>query len=631
MPISSESDAGFRGRILRRLIKFWLSNISTQTWWKQLRPSSWQVVVWITSIYRLGLRRVVFIGVTGSCGKTTTKEMIAAVLSSQYKGHKSKGNSNTLSEVVQSVLLTRPTYKFCVQEFTVGGIGEEIPLEKQFDMFKPQMGVVTTVGDDHISAHGSREAIAAEKGKLIAALPKHGTAVLNADDPLVLTMQSRCQGRLLTYGLSPDAMLRAEDIRDDWPNRLSLTVQHEGEVVRVQTQLCGAHLVPNVLAALAVGRAMGVSLQSAAAALKGMDPVPGRMFPVEIPDGVTFICDDIKASVWAIPAALDFLRHATAKRKIVILGTLSDYQKSANPTYARVARQALDVADYVFFVGRWASRCLRAKRHPDDNALQAFVTVDHINGFLSGFLQPGDLVLIKGSLKIDRLSRIVSAWTHRAQGQSGEVPPAPNKSVASTMVANTASCFSSGAMMGTGIGQLVVGLGNPGKQFEQTPHNVGQRMLELLAEMLQANWSEDGSALVARAEVNGQPVLLVKPATQMNHTGPWMRQLAEQGGLRPQDCVIIHDDLHLPLGVVRNRMSGSSGGHKGVQSIIAAFQSEDIRRVKIGVGLPTDGTPVPRYVLTAFEPSARDTMETACRQAATRVLDMLKLHANSTL
>jgi UDP-N-acetylmuramoyl-tripeptide--D-alanyl-D-alanine ligase len=389
--------------------------------------------------------------------------------------------------------------------------------------------------------------------------------------------------------------------------------------------------VPNVLAAMAVGRAMGVSLQAAAAALEGVAPVPGRMFPVEIPDGVTFICDDIKASVWAIPAALDFLRHATAKRKIVILGTLSDYPKSANPTYARVARQALDVADYVFFVGRWASRCLRAKRHPDDNALQAFVTVDHINGFLSGFLQPGDLVLIKGSLKIDRLSRIVSAWTHRAQGQSAEVPPAPNKSVASTIVANTASGFSSGAMMGTGTGQLVVGLGNPGKQFEQTPHNVGQRTLELLAEMLQANWSEDDSALVARAEVNGQPVLLVKPATEMNHTGPWMRQLAERESLRPQDCVIIQDDLHLKPGEVRNRMSGSSGGHKGVQSIIAAFQSEDIRRVKIGVGLPTDGTPVTRYVLTPVEPAARDTVENACRQAATRVLDILKLHANSAL
>ena len=93
MPTSlNESKAGFRRRILRRLIRFWLSHISTYGWWRRLRPTAWQVVVWIVSIYRLSLRRVVFIGVTGSCGKTTTTEMIAAVLSSQYKGHKSHDN-----------------------------------------------------------------------------------------------------------------------------------------------------------------------------------------------------------------------------------------------------------------------------------------------------------------------------------------------------------------------------------------------------------------------------------------------------------------------------------------------------------------------------------------------------------
>lgn len=572
-----------------------------------------------------------FIGVTGSCGKTTTKEMIAAVLSSQYTGHKSPGNNNLLGEVIRSILQTRQRDQFCVQEFTIGGIGESVPLEKQFNMFKPQIGVVTTVGDDHISAHGSRDAIAWEKGKLIAALPKHGTAILNADDPLVLGMQSRCQGRILTYGLSSNAMLRGEAIRDDWPNRLSLTVSYEGESVRVQTQLCGAHLVPNVLAAMAVGRAMGVNLQSAAAALEGVAPVPGRMCPIESPDGMTFIRDDVKAPVWAIPATLDYLRRATAKRKIVIQGTLSDYQGGApSSIYAGIARQALEVADYVLFVGRWASRSLRAKRHADDHALQAFVTVDHLNGFLRGFLEPGDLVLIKGS-RADQLSRIVSALTQKAQGRSGEVQPDLDSSGTTTIASGAPLISTDDAMMDTGVSQLVVGLGNPGKRFEQTPHNVGQRTLELLAEMLQANWSEEDSGFVARAEVQGQLVLLVKPATEMNHTGPWMRQLAEQVKLRPQDCVIIQDDIHLKPGDVRNRMSGSSGGHKGVQSIIAAFQSENIRRVKIGVGLPTNGTPVVRYVLTPFEPAARDTIETACHQAASRVLDMLKLHSARTL
>lgn len=629
MPASLPNTKNFRGRILRRLIKFWLSNISTHTWWKQLRPTAWQLVAWIASIYRERLRRVAFIGVTGSCGKTTTKEMIAAVLSSQYKGHKSKDNDNTLSAVIQSVLLTRQEYNFCVQEFTVGGLGEEISLEKQFEMFKPQMGVVTTVGDDHISAHGSREAIAAEKGKLIAALPSNGTAILNADDPLVLGMQSRSKGRILTYGLSSDAMLRAEEVRDDWPNRLSLTVRCEGESVRVQTQLCGAHLVPNILAAMATGKAMGVSLQSAAAALEGLSPVPGRMYPIDTPDGVRFICDDIKASVWAIPPALDFMRRAAAKRKIIIFGTLSDYLKPRNPTYAMVARQALEVADYVFFVGPWASRCLRAKRHPDDQALQAFVTVDHINEFLHGFLEPGDLVLIKGSSRTDGLSRIVSAWSRKPHGRSVEIHPDRDSSIRTTRASDASNISTDGAMPDKGMGQLVVGLGNPGERFEQTPHNVGQWTLELLAELLQAEWSEEHCGRVATTQVQGQQVLLVKPATEMNHTGPWVRQMADQYQLNIQDCVVIQDDINLKPGEVRNRMSGSSGGHKGMQSIIAAFQSEDIRRVKIGVGLPTDGTPVAKYVLTPFEGPERDSVEHACRQAATRVVEMIKMRANS--
>jgi len=173
-----------------------------------------------------------------------------------------------------------------------------------------------------------------------------------------------------------------------------------------------------------------------------------------------------------------------------------------------------------------------------------------------------------------------------------------------------------------------VGLGNPGKRFEQTPHNVGQWTLELLAESLQATWSEENFGLVARTQVQGQPVLLVKPATEMNHTGPWMRQMADQYQLKIQDCVVIQDDIHLKPGEVRNRMSGSSGGHKGMQSIIAAFQSEDIRRVKIGVGVPTDGISVAKYVLTPFEGPERDSVENACRQAATRVVEMIKMRSS---
>lgn len=622
MPISPGDLTDARDRALS-WTRYWIDTGRMRAW-QRSRPIVLQGVVRTVAVYRRTLRGVVFIGVTGSVGKTTTKEMAAAVLSSRHEGYRNPGTNNVLKSAVRAVLQTKRSYGFCVQEFGVGGLGEAVTMEKQFEMFKPDIGVVTTVGDDHIDAHGSREAIATEKGKLIAALPPDGTAILNADDPLVIGMGDRCRGRVMTYGLSPDAMLRGEDVRADWPNRLSVRVRHEDESVRVQTQLCGAHLVPNVLAAMAVGRAMGIDLQSAADALSGIEPVPGRMCPIEGRDGVTFILDDVKAPVWTFPPALEFLREATAKRTILIVGNLSDYQRPLDPTYAGVARQALEVVDHVFFVGRWAMRALRARRHPDDEAVKAFVTVDALNAFLHDFLEAGDLVMIKGS-KPDRLSGVVSAWTD-GPGAGAPLDPRPADPSAN-LGSGRASPLDDASY--EGVGQLVVGLGNPGKRFQATPHNVGQRALDLLAGSLGATWSEEDYGRVARTQVEGQEVVLIQPSVEMNRTGPWMRQLTDSADLAAGDCVVIHDDINLKPGVVRNRMSGSSGGHKGMQSVIAAFETEDVRRVKIGVGPPPEGTSVSRYVLSPVEPSKVDTVEEACRVAASRVLDMVKAHAAS--
>ena len=154
---------------------------------------------------------------------------------------------------------------------------------------KPRIGVVTNIGTDHISAFGSVEAIAAEKGKLIAALPSHGIAILNADDPNVLAMRSRCAGRVITYGLAPEAMVRAENVSAAWPERLSFTVCFDGQSHTVHTQLPGAHLVHCALAAVAVGLAMGLPLTFAVQAISTVPPFPRRMSPVIRDDGVTFI------------------------------------------------------------------------------------------------------------------------------------------------------------------------------------------------------------------------------------------------------------------------------------------------------------------------------------------------------
>ncbi len=346
------------------------------------RTARWRVVLVsrrsalrLAPFYRAQLRRVVFIGVTGSCGKSTTKELIATVLSSQLKGHKNPGTKNMPHTIASTILRVKPNDEFCVLEIAAAKRGERIPLERPLDLVKPRIGVVTNIGTDHISAFGSVEAIAAEKGKLIAALPPHGIAILNADDPNVLAMRSRCAGRVITYGLAPDAMVRAENVSAAWPERLSFTVCFNGQSHPVHTQLPGAHLVHCALAAVAVGLAMGLPLTVAVQAISTVPPFPRRMSPVIRDDGVTFIQDDAKAPLWSIPAVLDFMKAARAGRKIVVIGTISDYTGNSDRAYVSVARQALAAADQVVFVGSRASKSLKARRHPQDDALQAFPSV----------------------------------------------------------------------------------------------------------------------------------------------------------------------------------------------------------------------------------------------------------------
>jgi UDP-N-acetylmuramoyl-tripeptide--D-alanyl-D-alanine ligase len=354
------------------------------------------------------LGRVLFVAVTGSCGKTTTKDLAAAVLAARGRGRKTPESGNELSIVARTILKTLPWHRFAIAEVAAWGPDT---LGAAVDLFRPRIGVVTNVGSDHYTAFRTLAATAAEKGRLVEALPPDGTAVLNADDPHVLAMRERCAGRVLTYGLSAGAELRGEDVSSAWPERLSFTVVHGDERLRVRTRLCGAHWAPCALAALAVGVAAGVPLAAGGEALARVESPPGRMSPVELVDGITFIRDDYKAPLWSIPPALEFLRAAQARRKVAVIGTIADFPGNPQKKYARVARHAIEVADYVVFVGRNAHSCLRARRHAGDDALRAFATVREVAEFLQDLLRPGDLVLLKGCRRADHLSRLVLART----------------------------------------------------------------------------------------------------------------------------------------------------------------------------------------------------------------------------
>lgn len=355
--------------------------------------------------HRARLDGVTFVGITGSCGKTTTKELVAAVLERRGPVVRTPGTHNAAQWVPLTLLEARPHHAFCVQELGASGPGS---LDDPVALVRPKVAVITNIGDDHRSAFRTIEATVAEKRKLVEAVPADGIAVLNADDPRVLAMAAACRGRVVTYGLSGGARIRAERIESAWPEHLSFVVRHGEQSLPVLTLLNGSHWVHAILAAIATGLALDIPLAETVAAVGTVQPWEARLSELQV-GGVTFLRDDGKAPLWTVDAALDVLRRARAPRRVAVLGTLSDYHGRASSVYAGVARRALDAADEVIFVGPQARRAEGARSHPRAAALRCFESVEAAAGHLARTLGAGDLVLLKGSNRADHLVRLALA------------------------------------------------------------------------------------------------------------------------------------------------------------------------------------------------------------------------------
>ena len=176
------------------------------------------------------------------------------------------------------------------------------------------------------------------------------------------------------------------------------------------------------------------------------------------------------------------------------------------------------------------------------------------------------------------------------------------------------------------MAHVVVGLGNPGPEYRDTRHNVGQRVLDRLAagDLRGTRWQHDSATELSEGRWRGATVRLVKPHAFMNVCGPVIARALQRHGAGAEDLILVYDDIDLPLGEVRVRMKGGAGGHNGVRSVIAALGTSDIRRVKVGIGRPQHKAQVPDHVLTGFEPDELPVVDTAVAEAAERVLALLQ-------
>jgi len=165
--------------------------------------------------------------------------------------------------------------------------------------------------------------------------------------------------------------------------------------------------------------------------------------------------------------------------------------------------------------------------------------------------------------------------------------------------------------------KLIIGLGNPGRRYRGTRHNVGAEVVARLAQRLRVEIDEaDGFAEVGRGTLDGVRVLLARPQTYVNVTGAAVRDLRRRHRLQPQDILVVVDDLDLPLGRIRLRPRGSAGGHNGLRSIIEALGTSEFPRLRVGVGRPPEGVDPAAYVLTRFTPQERQALEAALDRAA---------------
>ena len=300
---------------------------------------------------------LVVIGVTGSAGKTSTKDMLAHLLSRHAPTVAPAGNQNNEIGVPMTALRVDVDSRYLVSEMGARGIGH---IRYLTGLVHPRIGVVLNVGTAHLGEFGSREAISQAKGELVESLAPDGTAVLYADDPLVAAMAARTRARVVWFGHGPDADVRAEQVTVDAAGRASFRLRLPGcEPVPVRLGFVGVHHVANALAAAAAAHAAGLPPAAVAAGLTAARPrARWRMQVTERADRITVVNDAYNASPDSMASALRTLATVAAgpgRRSIAVLGEMLELGVASAAEHERIGRLLVELGiDRLLVVGEGA-------------------------------------------------------------------------------------------------------------------------------------------------------------------------------------------------------------------------------------------------------------------------------------
>ncbi len=382
------------------------------------------------------------IGITGSVGKSSTKEAVLSVLKTKKSVRANRGNLNNelglpltilgdydyyredskrktgfwfkvIFEGVAGLLKRRKDYpEVLVLEYGANKPGD---IEYLLEIAKPDISIITAISETpvHVEFYPNPEALAREKSRLVSALSAKGTAILNFDDNIVMDMKEKTRGRIITFGFKEGADIRAVNFENQSdglrPIGLSFKMEHKGSAVPVRmSNIFGRSYVYNMLAAAAVGLKNNLNLVEIASALMLYRPLPGRMRLIKGEKNTWILDDTYNAAPASTEEALEALKSLPAKRKVAVLGDMAQLGEYSVQSHEAVGKKAAGIADIIVTVGakaRFIAEAGRKKGFPKDN-IYTFDNSDNAKTIVEEIIKEGDLILIKGS-QVTRMEKIV--------------------------------------------------------------------------------------------------------------------------------------------------------------------------------------------------------------------------------
>lgn len=367
-------------------------------------------------------RNTTMIAITGSNGKTTTKEAVAAVLSHQAPTLKTYASYNNEIGLPLTVLRLEAEHRYAVLEMGAEWVGE---LTWLCTIVRPDWSIVTNVGSAHLRTFGSPERVALAKSELVEALAPDGIALLNYDDPQVRAMSQKTRARVVYYGLDERAEVRASDLQGDALRGFSFMLHYHDVHLPVQLQIPGKHGVSTALAAATAGFLAGVAPEAISSALASLVPVKGRGELKRGPNGSTLIDDSYKANRQSILAGIAVMQETTLTeggKRWAVLGDMLDLAQYAREEHYATGQALAGQVDYLvaigdqarFYVegareaGMPADRLFLFKADPADRVQMEAAKQDVI-AFLHEKIQSNDLLLLKGSNPLG-LQTLLEKW-----------------------------------------------------------------------------------------------------------------------------------------------------------------------------------------------------------------------------